>query len=75
METVFMGKDTYIEKQAAGKLNFIKKNATDSDFIETADEPIIICSNWPTTSQGKPAEFSIFLEIVNKQLGYPVTQA
>ena len=75
METVFMGKKTYIEKQAAGKLNFIKKNATDSDFIETADEPIIICSNWPTTSQGKPAEFTIFLEIVNKQLGYPVTQA
>lgn len=75
METIFMGKDTYTEKQAAGKLNFIKKNATDSDFIETADEPIIICSNWPTTSQGKPAEFTIFLEIVNKQLGYPVTQA
>ena len=75
METVFMGKKTYIEKQAAGKLNFIKKNATDSDFIETADEPIIICSNWPTTSQGKPAEFTIFLEIVNKQLGYSVTQA
>lgn len=75
METIFMGKDTYIEKQAAGKLNFIKKNATDSDFIETADEPIIICSNWPTTSQGKPAEFTIFLEIVNKQLGYLVTQA
>lgn len=75
METIFMGKDTYTEKQAAGKLNFIKKNATDSDFIETADEPIIICSNWPTTSQGKPAEFTIFLEIVNKQLGYLVTQA
>lgn len=75
METIFMGKDTYIEKQAAGKLNFIKKNATDSDFIETADEPIIISSNWPTTSQGKPAEFTIFLEIVNKQLGYLVTQA
>lgn len=75
METIFMGKDTYVEKQAAGKLNFIKKNATDSDFIETADEPIIICSNWPTTSQGKPAEFTIFLEIVNKQLGYLVTQA
>lgn len=75
METIFMGKDTYTEKQAAGKLNFIKKNATDSDFIETADEPIIICSNWPTTSQGKPAEFTIFLEIVNNQLGYLVTQA
>lgn len=75
METIFMGKDTYTKKQAAGKLNFIKKNATDSDFIETADEPIIICSNWPTTSQGKPAEFTIFLEIVNKQLGYLVTQA
>lgn len=75
METIFMGKDTYTEKQVTGKLNFIKKNATDSDFIETADEPIIICSNWPTTSQGKPAEFSIFLEIVNKQLGYLVTQA
>lgn len=74
METIFMGKDTYTEKQAAGKLNFIKKNATDSDFIETADEPIIICSNWPTTSQGKPAEFTIFLEIVNNQLGYLVTQ-
>lgn len=75
METIFMGKATYIERQAAGKLNFIKRNATDSDFIETADEPIIVCSNWPTTSQGKPAEFTVFLEIVNNKLGYPVTQA
>lgn len=75
METIFMGKATYIERQAAGKLNFIKRNATDSDFIETADEPIIVCSNWPTTSQGKPAEFTVFLEIVNNKLGYLVTQA
>lgn len=74
METIFMGKATYIERQVAGKLNFIKRNANDSDFIETADEPIIVCSNWPTTSQGKPAEFAVFLEIVNNKLGYLVTQ-
>lgn len=34
------------------------------DTIGLADKNILICSNWPTTSQGKPAEFSRFLDIV-----------
>lgn len=72
MDAIFMGQAMYQEKQAAGKLNFMKKNATPDDFIDTADEPIIICTNWPTTSQGKPAQFMTFLDIVNKKLGYEV---
>lgn len=71
METVFIGKTTYRECQAAGKLNFVKKNATDDDFFVTADEPIIISTNWPTTSQGKPAEFMKFIEVC-KNLGYVI---
>lgn len=74
MDSIFMGKETYKEKQAAGKLNFMKKNATDDDFIATADEPIIVCTAWPTTSQGKRAIFMDFLDVVNK-LGYAVKAA
>lgn len=71
METVFMGRKNYEERRTAGKLNFMKKNASDADFISTADEPIIICSNWPLTSQGRPAVFMDFLEVC-KRLGYRI---
>ena len=71
MEVVFIGKNTYKERQAAGQLDFVKKNATDDDFFPTADEPVIICSKWPTTSQGKPAEFMKFMEVC-KKLGYDI---
>lgn len=74
MDSVFMGESMYRERQAVGKLNFMKKNAMADDFIPTADEPVIICSNWPTTSQGKPAQFMTFMDICNK-LGFEIKQA
>lgn len=66
MEVVFMGEDEYRRRQQEGKLSFFKKNAADNDFISVAGTKIIICSNWPTTSSGKPAQFSTFLDICRK---------
>lgn len=66
MEVVFMGEEEYRHRQQEGKLNFFKKNASDSDFVQLSDTRIIICSNWPTTSQGKPAQFTTFLGLCKK---------
>lgn len=74
MEVVFMGEDEYYRRQQDGKLGFFKKNAGDSDFIPLADTKIIICSNWPTTSQGKPAQFLAFLDVC-KKLNYNIQTA
>lgn len=48
------------------------KNKTLEDTIQLADANILICSNWPTTSQGRPAQFSKLLEVA-KKLGYEIT--
>lgn len=71
MEVVFMGEKEYRKRQQEGKLSFFKKNAGDSDFIPLADTKVIICSNWPTTSSGKPAQFMAFLDIC-KKLNYNI---
>lgn len=74
MEVVFMGVDEYRRRQQEGKLGFFKKNAGDNDFISLTDTKVIICSNWPTTSSGKPAQFSMFLDIC-KKLNYQIQTA
>jgi len=77
METVFIDEKLYNEywENDRKKLSFFKaKNKLqDNDFIQLADTRVLICSNWPTTVQGKPAQFSIFLDVC-KKLGYLIEQ-
>lgn len=73
MDAVFMPFDMYKRiMQEKGKVEFMGKNKTLEDTIQLADANILICSNWPTTSQGRPAQFSKLLEVA-KKLGYEIT--
>ena len=73
MDMVFMRFKRYEAiMQEKGKVEFFPKNKTMDDTIRLADANIFICSNWPTTSQGKPAQFAKLLEVA-KKLGYEIT--
>lgn len=64
MDAVFMPFEMYKRiMQEKGKVEFMGKNKTLEDTIQLADANILICSNWPTTSQGRPAQFSKLLEV------------
>ena len=64
MDTVFMDFDRYQAiKAEKGKVDFFG-NRTLDDTIRLADKNILVSSNWPTTNQGKPAEFSKFLDVL-----------
>lgn len=64
MDTVFMDFERYQAiKAEKGKVEFFG-NRTMADTIRLADKNILICSNWPVTSQGKPAEFAKFLDVL-----------
>lgn len=73
MDVVFMAFEKYEAiMQEKGKVEFFPKNKTIDDCIKLADANILICSNWPTTSQGKPAQFTKLLDAV-KKFGYEIT--
>ncbi len=73
MDVVFMSFERYeTTMQEKGKVDFFPKAATIDDTIQLADANILICSNWPTTSQGRPAQFTKLLEVA-KKLGYDIT--
>lgn len=67
MNTEFMSEEMYREfgENDPKKLSFFKDvdKAQDSDFIEAADCRFIICTNWPTTVNGKPSKFMQFLDL------------
>lgn len=72
MDVVFMKYEQYRSiLQERGKVDFFSKNQTIDDTIKLADANILICQNWPTTSQGKPAQFSKLLDAA-KNLGYTI---
>ena len=64
MDTMFMDYERYLAiKAEKGEVNFFG-NRTMDDTIRLVDKNILISSNWPTTNQGKPAEFSKFLDVL-----------
>lgn len=72
MESVFMDYERYKEiKAEKGKVEFFG-NKTEEDCINLADRKILICSNWPTMVNGKPADFAKLLEVLKNRLGYIV---
>lgn len=74
MDTVFMAYSRYLDiKAKKGKVDFFG-NRTEADTIPLSDTGILICSNWPTTSQGKPAEFSKFIDIARSMHGIAIDQ-
>ena len=69
MDVIFMDFERYQAiKAEKGKVEFFG-NRTMDDTIRLADKNILISSNWPTTSQGKPAEFSKFIDVARARHG------
>ena len=72
METVFMDYERYKQiKAEKGKVEFFG-NKSEEDCITLADCKILICTNWPTMVNGKPADFAKLLEVLRNRLGYKV---
>lgn len=72
METVFMNYERYKQiKAEKGKVEFFG-NKSEEDCITLADCKILICTNWPTMVNGKPADFAKLLEVLRNRLGYKV---
>jgi hypothetical protein len=72
MEVVFMVYERYKEiKAEKGKVEFFG-NKSEEDCITLADCKILICSNWPTTVNGKPADLAKLLDVLRNRLGYKV---
>ena len=74
MDVIFMDFERYEAiKEEKGKVEFFG-NKTIDDTIALADKNILISTNWPTTNQGKPAEFSKFIDILKNKHGITVEQ-
>ena len=72
MDTVFLDYDEYLTKLAEkGNVDFFGKRP-DIPTIQLADKKIVISTNWPTTVNGKPAAFSILLDILRSKMGYKI---
>lgn len=70
----FMPYDEYAaKKKQYGSVDFFG-NYTKNDALRTGDDMrFLICSNWPLTTKGQPAEFAMFLERC-KSVGIEIKQ-
>ena len=72
MDRVFMDYDYYLQLLAEkGSVDFFGRKA-DIPTIQLADKKIVICTNWPTIVNGKPAEFAKLLELLRNKLKYVI---
>lgn len=72
MDKVFMDYDEYLTLLAdKGSVDFFGRRP-DIPTIQLADKKIVISTNWPTTVNGKPAEFAKLLDQLRTKLGYKV---
>lgn len=72
MDVVFMDYERYKAiKAEKGKVEFFG-NKSEEDCITLSDCKILICTNWPTMVNGKPADFAKFLDVIKNKLGYSV---
>ena len=72
MDKVFMDYDYYLQLLSEkGSVDFFGRK-TDIPTIQLADKKIVICTNWPTIVNGKPAEFAKLLDLLRNKLKYVV---
>lgn len=72
MDSVFMDYEKYLAiLNLKGKVEFFGKKV-DIPTIQLADTKVVICTNWPTTVNGKPADFSKFFDHLKSALNYKV---
>ena len=72
MDRVFMDYDYYLQLLSEkGSVDFFGRKA-DIPTIQLADKKIVICTNWPTIVNGKPAEFAKLLDLLRNKLKYEI---
>ena len=72
MDTVFLDYEEYLKKLSEkGAVDFFGRRP-DVPTIQLADKRIVLTSQWPTTVQGRPAEFSKLLDVLRERLNYKV---
>ena len=72
MDRVFMDYDYYLQLLAEkGSVDFFGRKA-DIPTIQLADKKIVICTNWPTIVNGKPADFAKLLDLLRNKLKYEI---
>ena len=72
MDRVFMDYDYYLQLLSEkGSVDFFGRKA-DIPTIQLTDKKIVICTNWPTIVNGKPAEFAKLLDLLRNKLKYEI---
>jgi hypothetical protein len=72
MDSVFLDYDEYLVKlKEKGVVGFFGKRP-DVPTIQLADKKIVVCTNWPTMVNGKPADFALLLDVLRKKNGYKI---
>lgn len=70
----FMPYDVYVDKKKQyGSVDFFGNYTKDDALMTGDDKRFLICSNWPLTTKGQPAEFALFLERC-KSVGIEIKQ-
>lgn len=70
MNAYFLDYEEFNKKQKDGYYNFFRCKR-EEDLIHLADTSMVLSSNWPTSVNGVPSVFPLFLDVV-KKLGYQV---
>ena len=72
MDSVFLDYEEYLVKLAEkGVVGFFGKSP-DVPTVQLADKKIVICTNWPTMVNGKPAEFARLLDLLRTKMKYKI---
>lgn len=72
MDTAFLDYNEYLNiLNEKGKVDFFGRRP-DVPTIKLADKEVVLTSQWPTTVQGRPAEFSKLLDVLRDRLKYTI---
>ena len=72
MDTVFLDYNEYLNiLNEKGQVDFFGRRP-DVPTIKLADKEVVLTSQWPTTVQGRPAEFSKLLDVLRDRMKYSI---
>lgn len=72
MDTVFLDYNEYLNiLNEKGKVDFFGRRP-DVPTIKLADKEVVLTSQWPTTVQGRPAEFAKLLDVLRDRMKYSI---
>ena len=72
MDSAFLDYDEYLVKLSEKGVVGFFGNRPDVPTIQLADKKIVVCTNWPTMVNGKPADFALLLDVLRNKHGYKI---